>query len=459
VRVTLLGHTTVLIEAAGGNVLIDPVFADPFGEGAIVSCPSRVVHRERLPRLDLIVVSSGNPDRFDVASLSQLPRDRLVLCPKHPMVVYGLEKLGFTKVRPSDPNLLAKFAKYEVLTTPTARQEAEFGIVVKDAGGTVWHQGNTTLTPPMIEHVRGVAGRTHLLLAPFATQSFDYFGTQRAGFPREEIRARTATIRQISPAVVVPWSAGFRFAAPFEWINTFVFPISRRRFLHELSAALPQQKVSVGNPGDVFELAKGAVKHIEGASRVARMLRDDSDLVAFDPTAAVPPLTDPNLESYPDDAIRAQVAETLDEVARFVVEEEGRVEPLLDEHRRLQNVYGLGVVFPDGSEQWLRIDFRGPKALVERGNGPVRLALTVHRIAASVVTARARYERTYHFTGGLSRLSLISPAALVRDEVVIRPSEPHDLLLYVLTRKAGGLESQLKRLLDVQLTPFLSGSK
>jgi L-ascorbate metabolism protein UlaG (beta-lactamase superfamily) len=43
-KVTLLGHASVLVEMNGATCLMDPVFFDPFEEGAVVSCPERVVY-------------------------------------------------------------------------------------------------------------------------------------------------------------------------------------------------------------------------------------------------------------------------------------------------------------------------------------------------------------------------------------------------------------------------------
>ena len=74
VRVTLLGHASVLVEMEAATCLMDPVFFDPFEEGAVVSCPQRTVHVDRLPSIDLLVVSHRHPDHFDLRSLDQLPR-------------------------------------------------------------------------------------------------------------------------------------------------------------------------------------------------------------------------------------------------------------------------------------------------------------------------------------------------------------------------------------------------
>ncbi len=60
-KVTLLGHASVLVEMAGAVCLMDPVFFDPFEEGAVVSCPKRAVHSESLPPVDTLIVSHRQP--------------------------------------------------------------------------------------------------------------------------------------------------------------------------------------------------------------------------------------------------------------------------------------------------------------------------------------------------------------------------------------------------------------
>jgi L-ascorbate metabolism protein UlaG (beta-lactamase superfamily) len=43
VKVTLLGHATVLVETGPIRVLMDAVLRDPFENGMVVSCPKRVI--------------------------------------------------------------------------------------------------------------------------------------------------------------------------------------------------------------------------------------------------------------------------------------------------------------------------------------------------------------------------------------------------------------------------------
>lgn len=84
--VTWVGHATVLIQTQGLNILTDPVWSDragPFGLG-----PTRVaapgIAFDRLPTIDLVLVSHNHYDHLDLATLGRLwQRD-------HPRVVTSL---------------------------------------------------------------------------------------------------------------------------------------------------------------------------------------------------------------------------------------------------------------------------------------------------------------------------------------------------------------------------------
>ncbi len=71
---TWIGHSTVLVQAGGINILTDPIWSEhagPFGLG-----PKRVrapgVRIEDLPKIDLILVSHDHYDHMDVATLKRL---------------------------------------------------------------------------------------------------------------------------------------------------------------------------------------------------------------------------------------------------------------------------------------------------------------------------------------------------------------------------------------------------
>lgn len=77
--VTFLGHASFLLQFAGLNVLLDPVFASragPFGLlGPKRVCPAALRLGE-LPRIDLVLVSHNHYDHLDLSALRWLARQR-----------------------------------------------------------------------------------------------------------------------------------------------------------------------------------------------------------------------------------------------------------------------------------------------------------------------------------------------------------------------------------------------
>jgi len=85
-RVTWIGHSTVLIQTQGLNILTDPIWSDRTGPFALG--PRRVrapgVRFDDLPRIDAVLISHNHYDHFDVPTLRRLwARDR-------PLIVTGL---------------------------------------------------------------------------------------------------------------------------------------------------------------------------------------------------------------------------------------------------------------------------------------------------------------------------------------------------------------------------------
>ena len=75
VRLSFVGHASWLIQTAGLNILIDPVWADrasplTFAGPKRHNAPG--IAFDALPRIDTVLVSHGHYDHLDVATLSRL---------------------------------------------------------------------------------------------------------------------------------------------------------------------------------------------------------------------------------------------------------------------------------------------------------------------------------------------------------------------------------------------------
>ncbi|MVT69147.1 MBL fold metallo-hydrolase [Bradyrhizobium pachyrhizi] len=75
VRLCFVGHASWLIQTAGLNILFDPVWsmrASPFSFAGPKRHNDPGIAFEKLPRIDVVLVSHGHYDHLDVATLSKL---------------------------------------------------------------------------------------------------------------------------------------------------------------------------------------------------------------------------------------------------------------------------------------------------------------------------------------------------------------------------------------------------
>jgi L-ascorbate metabolism protein UlaG (beta-lactamase superfamily) len=75
VRLSFVGHASWLIQTAGLNILVDPVWserASPFSWAGPKRHNNPGIAFEALPKIDIVLVSHGHYDHLDVATLSRL---------------------------------------------------------------------------------------------------------------------------------------------------------------------------------------------------------------------------------------------------------------------------------------------------------------------------------------------------------------------------------------------------
>lgn len=454
-KVTLIGHASVLVELDGARCLMDPVFQDPFEEGAVTSCPRREVFPARLPPIDVLILSHSHLDHFDIPTLAQLPRSCQVLCPKDHVLTYVLQQFGFTKINAAEPMTHLQLGTYDLLTTHSnVTNVVEFGVVFKDRSGVFWNQVDTVLAPKTIQAMRKKFPRIDLMFAMYASQNFGFFDSKGAGFPHAMHQMNLNTVREVQPRVAVPGSAGFRFCGPFAWANSFLFPVSRERFVRDLARVAPGVRTHLANPGDVFEIGPDGVAYQPAASELVRMVEDDTALLRYDPGAPVPPLTDPNPEGRTAKQLEHAVTRCFEELAAFVRGAWGQRDEVLDEYRRLRTSYAVEVVLPDGALRCCRIGFgEQPEFL---SGTVVPEADVVHSIAASALFTWQGHHKSYFYLRGFSRKrSSAYEVSSTGQGVSVTAKAPRDLLEYYLNRKAKGAEMAVKDRLDQQLRPYV----
>ena len=140
--VTWIGHSTVLVQAGGINILTDPIYSRKAGPWGLVG-PSRVrdpgIAFADLPHIDLVLVSHDHWDHMDLATIKRLwDRDR-------PLIVTSLGN--------------------DTLIRSTGAQA-----VARDWGGTVKVRPGITVTIERVHHwgSRWMRDRNRALWSGFA---------------------------------------------------------------------------------------------------------------------------------------------------------------------------------------------------------------------------------------------------------------------------------------------------
>lgn len=201
-RVTWIGHSTVLVQTQGLNILTDPVWAErasPVQFVGVRRVRAPGVRLEDLPRIDLVLISHDHYDHLDIATLQRLwRRDR-------PLVVAGLgmDRLladhgvasqardwgGRVAVRPGIDVVLTR-AHHWSARMPGDRDERLWtGFVVTLPGGNLYFAGDTGPGDMRWPAEAARLGPVRLALLPIGAYHFHGPATGNHIGPDDAVRA------------------------------------------------------------------------------------------------------------------------------------------------------------------------------------------------------------------------------------------------------------------------------
>jgi len=452
-KATLVGHACWVLQTAGGTVITDPVFFDPFEQGAVTSCPKRAVAIDQLPELDAVYLSHRHIDHFDFPSLDRLDRALPIWLPEDPLMAAGLADLGFSDLRFLAPFEAQRLGDLEVIPVPSYSDElVEYGAIFKDPSGSIFDQVDCPLTPESMQRIRALVPELDVHLSMYASQNFAFFESRT-----DDVAAVYAnnvfTALFVGARLVVPGAAGFRFADEVGWLNKHLFPISSERFMDDLRRLDPEAQTTDILPGDTISVQDGTITMRRADSPFARTVQDDRHELDFDASAPIPPLTDPNDSGFEPDFLRrfaqgfvqnalspwlAQLGPDDDEVASTYMHHGAR--------------YELEIVYPEGDpDRWVfafRTDGVDVHAGADAPPGDV-----IRRIAASALADVAAGRKSAFFARTRSRRSaLVIAMGLEEGRLAFDEVRLDDLLMHfvvALRRQHVGDEQALREYLGL----------
>lgn len=248
-RITYVGHATVLIESGGVRILTDPVLR------------YRIAHlrRRRSPllemwqeRLDAVLISHLHYDHLDLPSLRKLGQATRVIAPVGAGAL--LRRHGFTQVEELRMGERTVVRGVPVTATPAIHNGARgplgpvaecLGYII-GGGATpgVYFPGDTDLFPAMAQ----MAGRVDVALMPV----WGWGPTLGAGH-MDPYRAAQAG-QLIAPQIAIPIHWGTLYPMAIHHL-TKAFLVDPPRLFREFMLRLaPQVDVRILQPGDHCEI-------------------------------------------------------------------------------------------------------------------------------------------------------------------------------------------------------------
>jgi L-ascorbate metabolism protein UlaG (beta-lactamase superfamily) len=201
-RVTFVGHSTLLVQLDGLNVLTDPIWSDRASPVGFAG-PSRVrppgIRFQDLPPIDVVLISHNHYDHLDMATLKRLHETH------QPRVFVGLgvrellRREGITQVTEMDWWTRAPLRDGVVLHSVPAQHFSNrgacdqnlslwTGFVLQADSGSVYFAGDTGFGPHFAQ-IRRRLGAPRLALLPIGAYRPRWFMSAVHVSPEEAVRA------------------------------------------------------------------------------------------------------------------------------------------------------------------------------------------------------------------------------------------------------------------------------
>jgi len=256
-KVTYIGHATLMLEIGGARILTDPNFDSKLGRILPrVSAPG--IALDELPALDAILVTHAHADHLSFDSIDRLPQTIPLFAP--PVVAKWLRRLGYGQAVDLVPGESVVVGGATVHAASATHRGSRYGfdtwrssanMYLLDAGDTAFFAGDTALagdTHHLVERALWETGRAlDLALLPIG-----YAPWWKPGFRRGHLTHDDALtlFERLRARMFVPYHWG-----TFRHVTATAYDAIRRLRARVDEAGL-HATVRILEPGESLELLK-----------------------------------------------------------------------------------------------------------------------------------------------------------------------------------------------------------
>jgi hypothetical protein len=357
-KISRILHAGYVFESGGTQILLDPVFENPFSRNCHAFPDVRFdLAQIRGLKPDAVFISHFHDDHCSMESLDLLDRDT-------PVYLYCLfdelfamiRALGFVNVLALEVDAPVMIGAIEVIPRRALDADVDSMFHIRSGGLNVLNVVDSWMDPETLEQLKPFAP-WDMVLWPFQTmREIDVIAPSRAeGGPVALPEEWPEQLRALDPRYVVPSSCQFR-QEPWSWYNHAMFPITYRRFADEVSAWLPGARVVRLNPSVAVELTADALTPAAPLPWVLPVGEQDVDY-DYDAAITPPPTAEIAQHFAPLDA--QQTALALDFCRVGLIERYGEMELPPDSYFETPCVWQLSVYDHAGAVQQFRYRIHG----------------------------------------------------------------------------------------------------
>jgi L-ascorbate metabolism protein UlaG (beta-lactamase superfamily) len=199
-QITLIGHSTTLIETGGQRILTDPYFGT-WGNPAYARLEPPAQTRDTLLDVDLVLLSHHHWDHVDTKFFRALPGDVPVLAPNKTKWLTRL--LGAKNVIGINAWERRQYDAVKITAVPALHIDITIGFVIESEDKVIYFAGDTYYRPFM----KDIGGKFQIDVALMPVTTY------RIPMTMGE-KGAVCAVQDLSPKVVIPIHLGVQPRSP-----------------------------------------------------------------------------------------------------------------------------------------------------------------------------------------------------------------------------------------------------